>query len=102
MKVSSAAHFLEEAEDSLIYAYYTDIDKSGKALKISAVYQEFSDVFNEKAEDLLLPHQGKLNHHIELLSHTTLPFRLLYNLSEQELEVLKNYINKHLRSGYIT
>ena len=56
MKVSSAVFFLEKAENSSIYVYYTDLDKSEKALKISAVYQKFADVFNEKAENLLSPH----------------------------------------------
>ena len=101
VKVASAAHFLEEAEDSLIYAYYTDLNKSGLTPELPAVYQEFADVFDEKTEDFLPPHQGKLNHHIKLLLHTTPPFEPLYNLSEQELRVLKNYIDKHLQSGYI-
>ena len=56
MKVTPAAHFLEEAEDSPIYAYYADLDKPGPTPELPAVYQEFADVFNEKAEDFLPPH----------------------------------------------
>ena len=38
VKVASAAHFLEKAEDSLIYMYYTDLDKSGLMSELPAVY----------------------------------------------------------------
>ena len=96
IKMISAAHFLEETEDNSVYVYYTDFNKSEPSSAISVVYQAFSDVFNEKAEDILPSHQGELNHHIELLLSITPSFRSLYNLSEQELRVLKNYINKHL------
>ena len=102
VKVVSAAHFLKEAEGSLIYVYYADLKKSDIRLEILTVYWDFSDVFDEKAEDILPSHWEELDHHIKLLLHTTPPFRLLYNLSEQELTVLKNYIDKHLRSGFIT
>ena len=56
VEVTSAAHFLEEAEDNLIYVYYADFDRSGPSSEIPVVYQAFSDVFNEKAEDTLPPH----------------------------------------------
>ena len=56
VEVITAAHFLEEAEDNLIYIYYTDFNKSGPSSEILVVYQTFSDVFNEKAENTLPPH----------------------------------------------
>ena len=102
VEVTSAAVFLKEAKGSLIYIYYTDLKESGVSPEIFTVYQDFSDVFNEKAENILPLHWGELNHHIKLLLHITSSFRSLYNLSEQELAVLKNYIDKHLRSGFIT
>ena len=102
IEVTSAVLFLKEVKENLIYVYNADLNEPGVRLKISTVYQEFSDVFNEKAENILPPHWEELNHHIELLLHITLSFRPLYNLSEQELTVLKNYINKHLRSEFIT
>ena len=56
VKVASAVHFLEEAEDNSIYIYYADFDQPGPVPEIPAVYQAFSDVFDEKAEDILSPH----------------------------------------------
>ena len=56
VEMISAAHFLEEAEDNLIYVYYTDFDRSEPSSEISVVYQTFSDVFKEKAENILPSH----------------------------------------------
>ena len=101
IEVTSAALFLKEAEENLIYIYNTDLNKSGVRLKIFTVYWEFSDVFNEKAENILPFHWEELNHHIKLLLHITPFFRLLYYLTEQELMMLKTYIDKHLHSEFI-
>ena len=56
VEVTSASVFLKEAEGSLIYIYYTDLKESGAGPEISTVYQDFSDVFNEKVKDILPPH----------------------------------------------
>ena len=65
-------------------------------------YSEFTDMFNENTDSELPPHQSELNHFIELKSGSTAPFSPLYNLSEYKLSVLKEYINKNLKSGFIT
>ena len=102
IEVASAAHFLKEAEDNPICVYYADFNELKTTSLLSSMYAEFTDVFDEKAEDVLPPHWGELNHHIDLLLSTSSPFRPLYNLSEEKLQVLKNYIDKHLHSEFIT
>ena len=89
-------------KDNSICVYYADFNELKTTSLLLTMYAEFTDVFNEKAEDVLPPHQGELNHHIELLLNTFSPFRSLYNLSEKKLQILKNYINKHLCSEFIT
>ena len=101
IEVASAAHFLKEAEDNPICVYYADFDELKTTSLLLTMYTEFTDVFNEKAEDVLPSHWGELNHHIELLLNTSSSFRPLYNLSEEELQVLKNYIDKHLCFRFI-
>ena len=102
IEVATAAHFLKEAEDNLIYAYYADFNEARPNSSLPSTYQKFADVFDEKAEEVLSPHQSELDHLIELLLNIIPLFRSLYNLSEEELWVLKNYIDQHLRSGFIT
>ena len=77
-------------KDNSICVYYADFDELKTTSLLLTMYAEFTDVFNEKAEDVLPPHQGELNYHIELLLNTFSPFRSLYNLSEKKLQVLKN------------
>ena len=65
-------------------------------------YTDYTDIFNKKADSTLLPLRGKLNHSINLKPSCTALFGPLYNLSEHELQVLKEYIEKNLESGFIT
>ena len=102
IEVAMTAHFLKEAEDNLIYAYYIYFNESQIISLLFLIYKEFADVFNEKAEEMLPPDWSELNHIIELLLNITLFFRLFYNLSKEELQILKNYIDQHLQSRYIT
>ena len=101
IEVITAAHFLKKAEDNLIYVYYADFDEARPNLSLPSTYQKFADVFDEKAEEVLSPHQSELDHLIELLLNIIPLFRSLYNLSEEELWVLKNYIDQHLCSEFI-
>ena len=96
IEVATAAHFLEEAADNSIYVYYINFDESEVTSSLFFIYQKFSDVFNERTEEVLPSHCDELDHIIELLLNITLSFRPLYNLSEEKLQVLKNYIDQHL------
>ena len=65
------------------------------------MYNNFKDVFDEASETTLPPHCGTLDYAIDMLPGTVPPFRPLYNLSEHKLGVLKSYIDKNLKSGFI-
>ena len=58
-------------------------------------------MFNKKADTTLPSHCGELNYTINLKAGCTTPFGPLYNLSEYELKVLKEYLNKNLSSEFI-
>src|SRR5204863_8120007 len=64
-------------------------------------YSDFADVFSEDNADKLPPHRGHLDHSIPLEEGVKPQFGSIYNLSEVELEVLKEYIEKHFANGSI-
>ena len=95
--------FLEEArhlEDNL-RVYVCEEDSEIPAVSLPPAYAAYTDVFNEEADTTLPPHRGELNHNIDLKLGCTAPFGPLYNLSEYELGVLKEYLDKNLQSGFI-
>ena len=47
------------------------------------------------------PHRGRLDHHIPLVEGAKPVYGPIYNLSETELQVLKNYVEEYLRKGFI-
>ena len=87
VEVASAVHFLEEAENNSIYIYYADFDQSGPVSEISAVYQAFSDVFDEKAEEILSPHQVTF---------------LLAQFNSEELIFLKTDVSDYTVEGILS
>ena len=93
IEVTSAAHFLEKAADNSICVYYTDLNELKIISSLFFIHESFIDVFNEKAEETLPPHQSELNHHIKLLLKTSSLSESLYNLSKKELQILKKYID---------
>ena len=64
-------------------------------------YSTFKDVFNEGAAAKLSEFRPSLDHEIILKPDTTAPYSPLYNLSQTELEVLQDYIETNLTSGFI-
>ena len=85
-------------EGNEVYLYCKVMEESPA---IPTPYLKYVDVFNETAEMILSPHWNNLNYGIELIFKTTPPFSLLYNLSKKELEILRDYIDKNLKSDYI-
>lgn len=71
-----------------------------QASELPAEYEEYRDVFSEEAANELPPH-GPQDHAIDLEGGAP-PFGPLYNLSANELEVLKGYIDENLKKGFIT
>lgn len=83
--------FEEEIENDSVYAYYAATENISARI-ILAAYLEYTNVFNEEAKSKLPPYRDYLNHAIDLQPGVTPSFDLLYNLSEIELTVLKDYI----------
>ena len=69
--------------------------------EIPDCYQDLSEVFSKKESESLPPHRGHLDHHIPLEKDAKPTFGPIYNLSELELKVLKEYIQDKLKKGLI-
>src|SRR5271169_6195426 len=69
--------------------------------KIPDEYKDFEKVFSESDADVLPPHRGRLDHHIPLEDGSKAVYGPIYNLSEAELKVLKEYIENYLARGFI-
>ena len=63
-------------------------------------YHEFLDVFSRQLTDTLPPHQPH-DHHICLKLRSQLIFESLYNMSRDELLVLKKYLDDNLIKEFI-
>ena len=70
----------------------------------SFVFEEYHDlinVFERQNADKLLSHQEEYNIEIDLKSEKTSNFELLYNMSQEKLQVLQQYLNEHLTKEFI-
>ena len=63
-------------------------------------YHDFADVFSKAKAEKLAPH-WPYNLKINLEEGTSPPIVLMYPLSQSELEVLCNFLDDHLRTGFI-
>ena len=59
-------------------------------------YADLAEVFSKYKAHELPPNRGPLDHHIHLQEGSKPVFGPIYNLSEMELKVLKEYINENL------
>ena len=64
-------------------------------------YHEFADVFSRRDSDVLPPHRP-YDHRVPVQEDAKLPFSRLYSMSQNELEVLKKYLDDNLRKGFIS
>ena len=64
-------------------------------------YQDLADVFSKSKAHDLPPHRGALDHAIPLEKDAEPTFGPIYNLSEIELQTLKDYIDDNLRKRFI-
>src|SRR5271169_5277695 len=69
--------------------------------KIPDEYKDFEKVFSESDADVLPPYRGRLDHHIPLEKGSKAVYGPIYNLSEPELKVLKEYVESYLARGFI-
>ena len=67
---------------------------------LSKEYHEFLDVFSRQLADTLPSHQPH-DHHIHLKLRSQLTFEPLYDMSRDELLVLKKYLDDNLIKGFI-
>jgi len=79
----------------------TPDDPAPVPVEISPEYSDFADVFSKANANKLPPHRQHLDHSIPLKEGAKLQFGPIYNLSEVELEILKEYIETNLRKGLI-
>lgn len=68
---------------------------------VTAKYHNFHSVFSPVEVENLPPHRPGFNAAIELEDGKSPPLGPLYHLSQQEHEVLFNYIETNLRKGFI-
>ena len=68
--------------------------------QIPEEYHDFADVFSKSKAYNLAPH-CPYDLKIDIEEGATLPISLMYQLSQVELQTLCNFIDEHLRSGFI-
>lgn len=73
---------------------------SDPPILIPAPLKEYEDVFSLEAASIL-PQNRPTDHAIDLLPDREPPYGPLYNLSGRELEILREYLEKALASGWI-
>ena len=63
-------------------------------------YKSYQDVFEKKNADILPQHQP-YDCAIDIEDGAQVPFESIYNLSQNELATLKEYIDENLAKGFI-
>jgi hypothetical protein len=68
--------------------------------KVPKEYHNYADVFSAGEAEILPPHRS-YDHRIDTIDNQGPPFGKIYNMSTNELEALKSYIDKMLGKGFI-
>jgi hypothetical protein len=98
--VISKGSFVAQAKKNPAYALLPRIAAAGGVVAVPLQYSEYADVFSEQKADTL-PGEGSREHPIELIEGATPPYGPIYNLSERELEVLREYLKSSEAKGWI-
>ena len=69
--------------------------------KLPQQYWEFAEIFSKKASDQLPLHKDKMDHNIILKNENNLTLSSLYSMSLKQLELVKAYLENHLKKGFI-
>ena len=69
--------------------------------KLPQQYWEFAEIFSKKASDQLSLHKDKINHDIILKNENNLTLSSLYSMSLKQLELIKAYLENHLKKGFM-
>lgn len=96
---------LANQEESQVFALMPSLNAAsvtgtGETPTIPLEYQDFQDVFSEEKADELPPLEGR-QHPIKLEPGSVPPYSPIYNLSEKELEVLRDYLKSSEAKGWI-
>jgi hypothetical protein len=83
----------------VIYATPTSI-KTTTSTNVLAQYREFQDAFEKKNADILSEHRP-YDCAIDLQNEAQPSFGPIYNLSQNELSTLKDYIEENLAKNFI-
>jgi transposase InsO family protein len=76
-------------------------EKEGAPPDIPDEYREFEDLFRDEKTVKALPQHQEWDHEIKLQEGKVPPFGPIYQMSERELEELRNYLKKNLAKGFI-
>ena len=80
-----------------VLALKVDVDS---AKFLSKEYHEFLNVFSKKDANQLSPHR-LYDHKIPLKPNSTPSYQHMYEMSQAELQVVKQYIEENLSKGFI-
>jgi hypothetical protein len=92
-------HFLKHMRNALIIMVMHWLDSKAGAIDLLEWYLQWQRVFSE-GEVATLP-DNKMTHAILLEPGKSLPYGLLYSLSQYKLKVLREYLDKMLARGWI-
>ena len=76
-------------------------EKNSATPNIPEQYKSDKELFRDDKTATALPQHKPWDHKIKLQEGKTPTFRPIYRLSEQELKVLREYIDKNLKKGFI-
>jgi hypothetical protein len=90
-----ARAFIRAAKIGTLFAIYTTLTsrETTTSINVLAQYKEFQDVFEKRNVDILPKHRP-YDCAIDLQDGAQPPFGPIYNLSQNELSTLKNYIEE--------
>ena len=64
-------------------------------------YKKYKNIFLKVILDILPFYQKKIDHNIIFKKDNTFSFNLLYNMSLNQLEMVKDYLKNHFDKGFI-
>ena len=70
--------------------------------KLLVKYKEYKSIFSKVVSNTLFFYQEGVDHNIIFKEDNTFSPNLLYNMSLDQLEMVKDYLKNHLDKGFIT
>jgi hypothetical protein len=96
-----AKTFMRAAKTGTLFAIYATptSEETTTSINIPTQYKKFQDIFEKKNADILPKHRP-YDCTIDLQDGTQLPLGPIYNLSQNELSALKDYIEENLAKNF--